>query len=139
MISIVGITACTGAPVLPDYDLPALTAADKTAARPGACVWPDFVTLEIGGVSYNALDRNNWIQYLGCVDVAETNAVIANANADAIEALADMYQGATDISERQQDYAQFTIDELESDRREAAVEAWTAKGILAAVLIAVAL
>lgn len=43
------------------------------------------------------------------------------------------------IGERQHDMVEFQLSELERDRRDANLEAWTYKGLLAVVLIAIAL
>ena len=137
-IAIVASAGCGTAPTLPSYELPALTEDDKTAARPSLCEWPDFKNVTVAGVEYNALDADGWRKFLICAELFDLNVDIADANADGLEALAAMYEGAVAIAAESQHYAAFLINEIDADRRAAVVEAWTVKGILAAVLIGIA-
>jgi len=85
------------------------------------------------------MDAVGFGQQLQCQASEQGNHDIAAANAESVQALIDLVTTVDDIGRRQQDLAEFQLDELERDRRAAELESWTYKGLLAAVLIAVAL
>ena len=85
------------------------------------------------------MDAVGFGQQLVCQSSEQGNHDVAAANAESIEALLNELNTINKIGERQHDMAEFQLDELERDRRDAEVEGWAYKGLLAVVLIAVAL
>ena len=138
-ISTAAIVGCSTGQTLPDWNPPVLTEEDKTAQQPDECPWPDFTEFKYQGIFYNALDRAGFVQFLQCLEVFDSNITIAEGNAESVEALVEMYEGAVAVGDRQQSLAEFQLNELERDRRDANLEAWAYKGLLALVLVAVAL
>lgn len=139
MIAIGAIAGCSTAPTLPSADLPKLTDDERTADRPSDCTWPDFENLVHDGTEYNALNAEAWDAFLICVEIFDLNKDIAAGNADGLEAIAEMYDGTVELSERQLHYAQFLIEQVDADRRAAVTESRLLKGLLALGLIALAL
>lgn len=58
-------------------------------------------------------------QQLVCQAAEQGNYQVAAANAESVEALASLVNTLNDIGRRQQDLAEFQLDELERDRRTA--------------------
>lgn len=95
--------------------------------------------MTVNDVDYSALDKAGFIQYLQCLEVSDATRVVAEKNAVSVEAMILAYEQSVKIGDLQQELAEFQLNELDADRREAKFEAWTMKGLLAVVLIAVAL
>ena len=74
-----------------------------------------------------------------CQGSEQGNHKVAAANAESIEALLNKLNTINEIGTRQHDMAEFQINELDRDRRDAELEGWAYKGLLVAVLIVVAL
>ena len=74
-----------------------------------------------------------------CRAIADSNHDIAAANADAINAMIVAYNETQKQGQRYIDLAEFQLNEIEADRRDANIESWTYKGILALVLVGVSL
>lgn len=91
------------------------------------------------GVEYNALDAAGWNAFLICVEIFDLNKGIAAGNADGLEALAEMYDGTVELSERQLHYAQFLIEQIEADRKAAVADSMLYKTLIALGVIALAL
>lgn len=99
------------------------------------CVWPD---LEREGDRFY-MDADGFRQQKDCQAAEQGNHKIAGANAESVRELQSELNTVNEIGQRQRDMAEFQINELDRDRRDANLEAWTYKGVLALVLIAVAL
>jgi len=70
-----------------------------------------------------------------CRSIADSNYDIAKANAEAVIALIIAYNAVQEQGRRYIDLAEFQLNEIEADRRDANIEAWTYKGLLSLVLI----
>ena len=103
------------------------------------CDWPELVKEDRTAGEYFVMDAVGFGQQLVCQAAERGNHDIAAANAESIEALINQLNTVNEIGVRQHNMAEFQLDELERDRRDAEVEGWAYKGLLAAVLIAVAL
>lgn len=138
MLSISLVAACqTNRHTLPDWQgVEPLAAAQAPIPL---CTWPELTRESRAGAEYFVMDADGFGQQLQCQASEQGNYDVAAANAESVSALADLVDTLDDIGLRQQDLAEFQLDELERDRREARLESWTYKGLLAAVLIAVAL
>ena len=133
----ISLAACQTNHSLPDWQgVDELAGAEAPIAR---CEWPDVERESRDGQEYFVMDAVGFGQQLQCQATEQANYEVAAANAESVQALIDLVNTVDDIGRRQQDLAEFQLDELERDRREATIEGWTYKGLLAAVLIAIAL
>lgn len=103
------------------------------------CDWPDITATNIDGTTGGFLAKPQLEQLGACREIADKTYDVATANAAAVDALIGALNETNEIGERQTELAEFQLNELNRDRHEAEVEAWTYKGLLALVLIIVAL
>jgi len=131
------LTGCQGTRTLPDWQGEKL---EQTATDPfPACPWPDLVEIEVDGNDGAFLGKAELTSLAICREIADDNHDIAAANAELIRKLLTLHNKTQDQGQRYIDLAEFQLNELERDRREANLEAWTYKGLLALVLIGIAL
>lgn len=131
------LTGCLTTRELPDWQGQQIT---ETAVRPSpACQWPDLVQVSVDGLPGAFLDSDALKELSVCRSTADSNHDIAAANAEAIDALIAAYNETQKQGDRYINLAEFQLNEIEADRRDANIEAWTYKGLLALVLIGVAL
>lgn len=122
-----------------DRELPDWTpvTTDIQATRPAPkCRWPDLPDPDPAGNFVITADDFRLI--VACQASEQGNHAIADANADSVDALIATLDRLNDAGETYVTLARFRTDELEADRREARIQAWTAKALTAVVLIAVA-
>jgi len=103
------------------------------------CAWPDIEPVTVSGVDGGFLNAEQLTQLKACRAIATATHKVAVANADSVDSLIGALNKTNEQGERQTRFAEFELNELERDRRDANLEAWTYKGVLALVLIAVAL
>ena len=127
------LTGCQTTREFPDWQGESV---DETATTPMAkCKWPDIVDVDGGGF----LDTPALSQLDQCREVATTNHNVAALNAKAINRLLAAYNKTNIQGGKYVELAEFQLNELERARRDAEVEGWAYKGLLAVVLIAVSL
>lgn len=130
-------TGCAPDRTLPDWEPPVV---EIEAEEPlPLCEYPDLIEIEREGIDYVALNAAGLVVLLQCIEVAEANYRVAAANAESVRAMISAYQKSAEIGDLQQDLAEFQLNELDADRRDAVVETWITRGLLAVVLVAVAL
>lgn len=127
------LTGCETVRTLPEWQGEQLEASRTAPLR--ECNWPDIKDVAGGGF----LDTPALSALEQCREVAEANHAIAAANAQVINKLINAANATNAQGEKYVDLAEFQLNELERDRRDAVLESWAYKGILAVVLIAVAL
>ena len=103
------------------------------------CDWPQLAKVEQDGEELFYTDTTGLGQLLGCRQIANTNKTVAAENAEAIRELKRAFNEVIEEGADQHELAEFQLNELERDRRDANLEAWAYKGLLALVLIATAL
>jgi len=133
------LIGCQSTRTLPDWQGEKL---EQTTTDPlPACTWPDFVEIEVNDKVLDGgfLNKAGLSSLAMCRKAAEKNHDIAAANSELVRKLIALHNKTQEQGQRYIDLAEFQLNELERDRREANLEAWTYKGLLALVLIGIAL
>ena len=113
---------------------------EEVAERPPAkCVWPDIIAMNIDGEAGGFLDTAALNQLTVCRKIANATHDVATASADSVDELIRVLNKTNELGIKQTGLAEFQLNALERDRRDANLEAWSYKGLLAIVLVAVAL
>lgn len=135
-------TGCTTTRTLPAWQGDKIfeEVKDSVAVRPHEeCNWPDIHTVTLGGNAGGFLNTEELNMLRDCRAIAEATHELTNTNADAVDALLGALNKMNAIGKAVTELAVFELNELDRDRQSAELEAWSYKGLLAAVLVAIAL
>lgn len=131
------LAGCQTLRTLPDWQG---EAQEVTATDPlPDCDWPQLTKVEQDGEEFFYTDTTGLGQLLSCREIANANHDVAAGNAEALRELKQALNEVLEEGDDQHELAEFQLNELERDRRDANLEAWAYKGLLALVLIATAL
>ncbi len=131
------LAGCQTPRTLPDWQG---EAQEVTATDPlPDCDWPQLTKIDQNGEELFYTDTTGLGQFIECRLRADTNRDVAAGNAEAIRELKMALNEMVEEGADQHELAEFYLNELERDRRDANFEAWAYKGLLALVLVATAL
>lgn len=111
----------------------------KTEQPLDKCVWPELQETILNTKIIYYMDAEGLKQQRSCQVTEQTNYGIAMNNAGSVDDVVNAFNKLIDKAELHNNYAQNELTRVDEMRQEKNIETWTLKGILAAVLIAIAL
>lgn len=134
---IIIVTGCTTSPtVIPFEQEPIDLKAEVPLDR---CTWPELHEAEISGEAVVYMDKEGLEHQRSCQVTEQTNYDIATNNAGSVDDAVAAFNALIGKAELHNNYAQNELDRVHSELQAEKVQTWTMKGVLLAVLVAIAL
>ncbi len=131
------VTGCQSTPELIEFQQDPI---DIKAERPlDRCVWPELIEAEMNGQTILYMSVEGLAEQRACQVIEQKNYVIANNSADSVDAAVTAFNSLIKKSEIHMNHAENELERVNSDRNSKAMEVLGYQGLLALVLIAVAL
>ena len=113
---------------------------DTRAERPlNQCEWPELLEAVMGEQTIVYMTVEGLDKQAKCQVTEQTNYDIARNNADSVDNLVEAFNGLIDKAELHNNYAQNELTRVDDERKAKAMEVRWYQGLLAIVLIVVAL
>lgn len=136
-ITLSGITGCSSFAELIPFEQDKIEAAGTEPVP--KCEWPELSEGSIDGRSVVYMEVDDLALQAACQETEQANYDIAADNAEMVTETVAAFNTLVDKAEVHYQNAENELERVDDARKAANVEAWTMKGVLAAVLIAVAL
>lgn len=134
------IGTATGCQSLPELTRIEHDRVPVTAPNPlPDCDWPELRKVIVNSEALYVTDAAGLADFLECRTIARTNRDVALGLSEALLASKRMHNNLLTESDIIIDMAELQLQQLEDRRQEAVKENWLTRGLLAVVLVAVAL
>jgi len=103
------------------------------------CVWPELTELELNGQTIIYMDEDGLKLQRSCQITEQANFIVAQNNAGSVDDVISAFNKLIDKAQLHNNYAQNELTRVDDERQKKSMEVLGYQGLIAIILVAIAL